>query len=208
MDLSIIAENIYKRRKKLDMSQAELAEKMGLGKNGQRSISAWESGQLPKLENIIKLADALRCDPEHLLGFDAHPHVTTPWIAEQIQFEEDVIEALIDLKCECDECGEDDPISHESHMKALLLNTIVEYILTPVENPLLGQPTPDELLNLSRNYLENFETIKQEGGSYARKRSKKWSDANQAMNGIEFTIGYRLGRIVGSGLKKWFSKNY
>lgn len=203
---TIIGDRIKECRIDKHLTQKELSDLVGIPNT---TISKYEKHHsLPDPYNMKALAAALDCEVSYLDGTIDYRRREIADVAEQIPLSKDAINKLVALNGEYDKYDEDDPINHESHMKVLLLNTIVEYILTPIENPPLGQPTPDELLNLSRNYLENFETIKQEGGSYARKRSKKWSDANQAMNGIEFTIGYRLGRIVGSGLKNWFSKNY
>ena len=54
-----IRENILKRRKKLNLSQAELAEKVDCT---QKDISRWEKGEFsPSAENLKKLAEALDC---------------------------------------------------------------------------------------------------------------------------------------------------
>lgn len=94
MDLSTIGERIRCKRKDEKMSQDTLAEKIGI--SDKRTISDWENGKnIPKLENIIKLADALGCDPEFLVGSVEKPTITTSWIAEKIPLSEKAINYLV-----------------------------------------------------------------------------------------------------------------
>ncbi len=58
------AERVRQRRKDLDLSQAELAERIGLA---QQSINKIETGVTLKPRNIVQLAEALECDPTWLL---------------------------------------------------------------------------------------------------------------------------------------------
>lgn len=96
MDLTKTAERIKKRRNELGKkSQDALAEKIGVDR---KTVQLWENGSIPKLDKIIKLADALECDPEYLLGCVEHPTVTTSWISEQLPLSEKAINHLIDLK--------------------------------------------------------------------------------------------------------------
>lgn len=101
MDLSKTAERIKKRRNELHLKGSELAEKALI--SDKSTISAWENGKIPKLENIIALSKALDCSPEYLLGCVEHPDVTTSWIAEQIPLSEKAIEYLRWLKKACDD---------------------------------------------------------------------------------------------------------
>lgn len=56
------------RRGFLDISQEELAERSGVN---SRSISQYENGTCsPTLINVAKIADALGCTPNDLLGWD------------------------------------------------------------------------------------------------------------------------------------------
>ena len=56
----MLSDNIREYRKKANMSQDELAEKLGVSR---QSISLWETGQTqPTIENIIALAKVARED--------------------------------------------------------------------------------------------------------------------------------------------------
>lgn len=99
MDLSKTGKRIREKRGK--MSQSALAEKIGI--SDKKTISAWENGAIPKLENIQALAKAFECEPEYLLGCVEHPNVTTSWIAEQIPLSGEAIEYLRWLKTACDD---------------------------------------------------------------------------------------------------------
>ena len=96
MDLSTIGFRIRERRKKLNMTGSALAEEIGI--SDKKTISTWENGKIPKLENIILLADALKCDPEYLLGCVDHPKVETAWISEKIPLSDKAIEYLMWIK--------------------------------------------------------------------------------------------------------------
>lgn len=61
----ILADKIIKQRKKLGLSQEELAEKMGVSR---QSVSKWESANsIPDLNKIIKLADLFGVTTDYLL---------------------------------------------------------------------------------------------------------------------------------------------
>lgn len=61
------AAEVRSRRGFLDMSQEELAEKSGVN---SRSISQYENGTCaPTLANVAKLAGALGCTPNDLMGW-------------------------------------------------------------------------------------------------------------------------------------------
>lgn len=62
------AAELRSRRGFLDMSQEELAERSGVS---QKSISQYESELcMPCLANVIKLAGALGCTPNDLMGWE------------------------------------------------------------------------------------------------------------------------------------------
>ncbi|MBE4575508.1 LexA family transcriptional repressor [Vibrio navarrensis] len=58
------ANRVRQRRKDLGLSQAELAERIGIA---QQSINKIETGVTLKPRNIVQLAEALECDPAWLL---------------------------------------------------------------------------------------------------------------------------------------------
>lgn len=67
--LENIGIRIKDRRKKLGMSQSDLAEKVNLAKESRTQISKWESGiAYPTIEQIPPLCDALKCDAGYLFG--------------------------------------------------------------------------------------------------------------------------------------------
>lgn len=123
MDLSKTAERIKKRRNELHLKGSELAEKALI--SDKSTISAWENGKIPKLENIIALSKALDCSPEYLLGCVEHPDVTTSWIAEQIPLSEEAIEYLRWLK---KACGDGTMEEHE------LQRGMIDAIICGLEN--------------------------------------------------------------------------
>lgn len=100
MNIEMVGDMIRIRRNQLGMSQNTLAEAMGCD---QRTISAWENcntekGNMPKLDNIVSLAAALKCDPEYLLGGAERKTVELSWIAEKIPLSDKAIEYLMWLK--------------------------------------------------------------------------------------------------------------
>ena len=62
----MLYENIKKLRKKNNMSQEELAEKLGVSR---QSVSLWETGQTqPTIDNIIALAKIFNTSTDEILG--------------------------------------------------------------------------------------------------------------------------------------------
>lgn len=43
----MLPDEVKSARKALGLSQAELAERLGLGPNGKRKVRRWEKGELP-----------------------------------------------------------------------------------------------------------------------------------------------------------------
>ena len=70
--MTIVGERIKARRKELEMSQRDLAEKMGYSNHS--TITRIEAGKvdLPQ-SRIAQFADALGVTPGHLMGWDAEP---------------------------------------------------------------------------------------------------------------------------------------
>lgn len=62
----MLSDNIKNYRKKNNMSQDELAEKLGVSR---QSISLWETGQTqPTIDNIIALSKVFNISSDMLLG--------------------------------------------------------------------------------------------------------------------------------------------
>ena len=70
--MAMVGERIKARRKELQMSQRDLAERMGYSNHS--TITRIEAGKvdLPQ-SRIVQFADALGVTPGHLMGWDAEP---------------------------------------------------------------------------------------------------------------------------------------
>ena len=67
--MAAFSENLQFYRKKADMTQEELAERM---KVSRQTISKWESGATyPEMEKILQLCEMFRCDMDTLIRGDA-----------------------------------------------------------------------------------------------------------------------------------------
>ncbi|MBD5080914.1 MAG: helix-turn-helix transcriptional regulator [Ruminococcaceae bacterium] len=67
----ILADKIIKERKKLGLSQEELAEKMNISR---QSVSKWESNQsLPEIDKILLMSSIFGVTTDYLLKDDAEP---------------------------------------------------------------------------------------------------------------------------------------
>jgi transcriptional regulator with XRE-family HTH domain len=69
LDLKKFGEIVKQERKRLNLSQYELSEKLGGGNRSR--ITAWEKGKLksfPSFETVDKLAGIFSCDIDYLLG--------------------------------------------------------------------------------------------------------------------------------------------
>lgn len=72
----MISDNIRNYRKANNLSQDELAEKLGVSR---QSISLWENGQTqPTLDNIIALAKIFHVTPDALLSSESSETVPEP----------------------------------------------------------------------------------------------------------------------------------
>ncbi len=68
MSITLLGEFIRKRRIEFRMSQAELAQKVGVA---QTTISGWETGDRKRIAKTkaISLAEGLQCDKDEILKF-------------------------------------------------------------------------------------------------------------------------------------------
>ena len=58
------AERIRNERKKANLTQAELATKLGIQ---QSTVASWETGaNTPRMKNLLKMASVLGCDISRL----------------------------------------------------------------------------------------------------------------------------------------------
>lgn len=66
-----LSDRIKAKRQSLGLTQSDLAEKMGMDRKvGQVNLAGWEGRtRRPSIEALCKLAIALACTPNDLLGF-------------------------------------------------------------------------------------------------------------------------------------------
>lgn len=62
-----LGEKIYKLRKQHDLSQEQLASKLGVSR---QTVSKWEMGTSPDLDNVVKIADFFACSLDYLMRAD------------------------------------------------------------------------------------------------------------------------------------------
>lgn len=67
-DKAVFAAKLRARRAELDMTQEELADRSGVSVAGIVSYEAGTSGAT--LDTACKLADALKCTPNYLVGWE------------------------------------------------------------------------------------------------------------------------------------------
>lgn len=72
----ILAERIKKLRKAQKITSTELAEKIGLSRTAISQIERKKSA--PSVEALCRLAKALDCTPDYLLGFTDEPRPKVP----------------------------------------------------------------------------------------------------------------------------------
>lgn len=96
----ILSEKIVELRKKMNWSQEELSEKLGVSR---QSVSKWESAQsIPDMDKIVKLSSLFSVSTDYLLKDDYNTDVETPVAAEaasnirKVSMEEAV--AYMDMK--------------------------------------------------------------------------------------------------------------
>ncbi|HFQ4959228.1 TPA: LexA family protein [Vibrio vulnificus] len=87
-----LAERVKLRRKELGLSQAELAELVGIA---QQSIHKIEDGRTLKPRNILQLAKALKCDPGWLQGIEIESSVETKPHGQKIEMSVDSLNDIV-----------------------------------------------------------------------------------------------------------------
>lgn len=65
LDHKEIANYILKKRKQLDMTQTDIAKKLGVS---YQAVSKWENGTLPNVEILVELADILHTSVDEILS--------------------------------------------------------------------------------------------------------------------------------------------
>lgn len=100
-----IGQRIKDRRKKLKMTQTELADKINGGVMGDTAphsqISQWEQGKkIPETDALIRLCNALECDMDYLLGAIETPRKATHDVAKQTGLKIKAVDWLLKNKVE------------------------------------------------------------------------------------------------------------
>lgn len=97
IDTELIGMNIRARREELKMTQDVLAKKIDRG--GKAQISKYERGEgFSNVDTLVRLAEALECEPDYLLGRIPYPSRQVSEIAEQIPLSRKTIEELVRLR--------------------------------------------------------------------------------------------------------------
>lgn len=179
-----------KNQKKLKkMSIDDLGEIIGKDKH---TISEWENGEkYPPLDMIVPLANALGCSPEHVLGIDEHRHRKTSEIAIDIPLSEVSIGLLSELKNECDKYDEFEPLAHDSHLTALIVDLLTASIIEPGRSGI-----NKTILPLMCEYIEAIKILDKYGGSYVDDHSDEYQLAKWKANKIQEKIGEELSGII------------
>lgn len=210
MDLKKSGKRIKEMRLKRGYSGAKLAELCDgySSESGRSKVSRWEKGNGLDLENIQRLASALECTPEYLLGCIDHPDITTSWIAEQIPLSREAIEALEKLGDNLNEYSENDSVLVTSILNDLIIN-FIESISTPMSidlSTLLDgekfdgydvQVIEKGLFTDASEMLTACETVSDFLHSDIPKVTPaEYQYAKLAIRGIRTSIGDRLSDIV------------
>lgn len=86
-------ERLKERRQKYGFSQLELAQKIGANKN---TIQRYESGELPKGNFIIAIAEVLECSIDWLLrGVEFKPDPKTDELSSKLTLDTDLLLSII-----------------------------------------------------------------------------------------------------------------
>lgn len=109
-EIDRFAERVISRRDQLNISRTELGEKIGFnGIQGNKNVYKYESGTArPSYEVLVKLAKALNCSTDYLLGITDNPNVFTGNIDNR------------HYELEIEDCETDKPY-HKDQFKKLIL---------------------------------------------------------------------------------------
>ena len=138
MDLSKTGERIKELREAKKLTQSQLAAELDgyESDSGKIKISNYENGKnIPRLDNLERLASILDCDVDYLLGSIDHPDITTAWIAEQIPLSRKAIESLRQLNDFEDEYDDYHPKALTHLIDEIIINIINPYIKNSLDDP-------------------------------------------------------------------------
>lgn len=131
-------ERIKARRNELKMTQSELAAALDGGKalveDGKSKISKYEHGANFNIDVLNRLAHALKCEPNYLLGWDEHPNSVTSDIAKEIPLDRQSIELLRELRSEIDYFQGLNLTENDSRLTAELVNVLISTVVADTDD--------------------------------------------------------------------------
>lgn len=177
VDVKEIGKNIRRRRDEKKMTLDQLSELTQLG--GKSLLSKYENGQTPRLtvDALLRIADALECEPDYLVGRISCPHRTTSEISELIPLSREAIEALEDLGHNLSEYSDYD--------SALVINIINDLIINLVQSI-------EEALEIDLSTLEGGEMF--EGYDVKVMKSGAFTDAAEMLIAYEAISDFQSGK--------------
>ena len=129
VDVKAIGKRIRARREEKNMTLDQLGELTRLG--GKSVLSKYENGQTPRLtvDALLRIADALDCEPDYLAGRIQHPQRTTSEISELVPLSREAIESLEHLSYALKEWSDFD-----SALASGIISSLIVYIVKSLEN--------------------------------------------------------------------------
>lgn len=195
MDLNKSGERIKELRLKRGYSGSKLAELCDgfPSESGRSKVSRWEKGIGLDLDNLQRLADALECDIEYLLGCQEHPDATTSWIAEQIPLRRDAIESLVNMKYRLDEWSDSESLLMGYNILSDIIIHIEESLHADVIDNSGKVIEHDSFLGNIIDLLFAYESIAH----------------NEDLNGTPFKIdrSYRNEKLTIRGASSWLGSD-
>ena len=92
LDKVSIGQRIQSLRNEKNLSQDELAEKLGY--QNRQSITKWETGTTPTTEALAKLSEFFGVSTDYILGFTKYSHFENEFISEVTTLSDKSIEVL------------------------------------------------------------------------------------------------------------------
>lgn len=180
----ITCERIVKRMTELNMSDVDLARKLGKGSNKRSTVNRWTNGKsAPRKSMIPELAKILNCTENYLLGIDETISADNATINKITGLLDEAIEGLNKLKnqiedyAHCRNCKTPDNCDNCEYDRLRALYTIYEngFNYTDVISYIIGDINLWETIlyeaektmtwHLSENYRYRFEDLLNEDGN-------------------------------------------
>lgn len=198
VDVKEIGKRINKRREEQHMTLDLLAEKTQLG--GKAVLSKYENGHTPRLtvDALLRIADALECEPDYLVGRIKHPKRSTSELAEKIPLTREAIESLEDLAFSVKELSDFDSLLISCILSDLIIYFVKELsasAIVDVESKDFKEGLFDDLEHMLYAYEFSFPKIN-EDISDRQKYSKMVIRATKA------SIGDKLAACVSESIRK------